>query len=196
MLLIIDNQSQYLRRFKRSYLDEYDVPHTIVEHNEQIDFQRLPDVRGLMISGGKGNPYEPLNLTANYVALMNLDVPTIGVCLGHEIIATAFQSKIRRMHDYQSKKERVFIEGFDDPIFEGLHSREILIQKKHRFHVPNPSQAFEILAHSHVCPNEVMRHKERPIYGFQGHPEVSGVEGERIMANFLKICGFEVADES
>jgi GMP synthase (glutamine-hydrolysing) len=195
MLLIIDNQSQYLRKFKRSYLDEYDVPHTIVEHNEQIDFQRLSGIRGLMISGGKGNPYEPLNLTANYVALMNLDVPTIGVCLGHEIIATAYQSKIRRMHDYQAKKERVFIEVFEDPIFEGLQSAEILIQKKHRYHVPVPSRAFSVLARSQACPNEIMRHKERPIYGFQGHPEVSGTAGERIMANFLKMCGLAQTGE-
>jgi GMP synthase (glutamine-hydrolysing) len=195
MLLIIDNQSQYLRKFKRSYLDEFDISHMIVEHNEQIDFQRLPSISGLMISGGKGNPYEPLNLTTNYVALMNLDVPTIGVCLGHEIIAVAYQSKIRRMHDYQAKKQRVIIQDFDDPLFEGLAERELMMQKKHRFHVPNPSQAFEVLAHSDVCPNEVMRHREKPIYGFQGHPEVSGNEGLRIMTNFLKLCGFADPDD-
>jgi GMP synthase (glutamine-hydrolysing) len=192
MLLIIDNQSQYLRRFKRSYLDEFDVPHFIIEHNEQIDFQRLPTITGLMISGGKGNPYEPLNLTTNYVALMNLDVPTIGVCLGHEIIAVAYQSKVRRMQDYQAKKQRVYIDVLDDPIFEGLTGGELMIQKRHRFHVPVPSQAFEILAHSDICPNEIMRLKDKPIYGFQGHPEVSGREGLRIMTNFLKICAFPV----
>jgi GMP synthase (glutamine-hydrolysing) len=190
MLLIIDNQSQYLRKFKRNYLDDCDIPHFIVEHNEQIDFHRLPSIQGLMISGGKGNPYEPLNLTANYVALMNLDVPTIGVCLGHEIIASAYQSKIKRIYEYQSKKERVFIDVIDDPIFEGLGKTEMMMQKKHRFHVPIPSQQFEILAHSESCPNEIMRHKDKPIYGFQGHPEVSGDDGLRIMANFLTICGF------
>jgi GMP synthase (glutamine-hydrolysing) len=194
MLLIIDNQSQFLRRFKRNYLDEFDVPHLIIEHNVQIDFQRLPTINGLMLSGGKGNPYEPLNLTTNYVALMNLDVPTLGVCLGHEIIAVAYQSKVRRMHEYQAKKQRVSIDVDDEPLFEGLVNRELLMQKQHRFHVPNPSQLFEILAHSEVCPNEIMRHKEKPIYGFQGHPEVSGREGLRIMANFLKLCGLPGTD--
>jgi GMP synthase (glutamine-hydrolysing) len=191
MLLIIDNQSQYLRKFKRHYLDDCDIPHLIIEHNEQIDFMRLPSIKGLMISGGKGNPYEPLNLTTNYIALMNLDVPTIGVCLGHEIIAAAYQSKIKRMHDYQARKERVFIEAIDDPIFEGLDKAEFMMQKKHRYHVPVPSAQFQILAYSNACPNEIMRHKEKPLYGFQGHPEVSGSEGLRIMSNFLRICGFE-----
>jgi GMP synthase (glutamine-hydrolysing) len=131
---------------------------------------------------------------APLVQLMNLDVPTIGVCLGHEIIAVAYQSKIRRMHDYQAKKQRVIIQGFDDPIFEGLVERELMMQKKHRYHVPNPSQAFEVLAHSKACPNEIMRHRERPIYGFQGHPEVSGNGGLRIMTNFFKLCGFPDPD--
>ncbi|MCI5210864.1 MAG: hypothetical protein D3910_19235 [Candidatus Electrothrix sp. ATG2] len=194
MLLIIDNQSKYLRTFKRNFLDDLDIPHVIVEHNEQIDFRRLSSVQGLMLSGGKGNPYEPLNLTSNYVALMNLDVPTIGVCLGHEIIASAYQSKIKRMSDYQAKKERDFIGAVDDPIFRGLEKTEIMIQKKHRFHVPKPSQNFEILAHSATCPNEIMRHKKKRIYGFQGHPEISGKDGQQIMANFLEMCGLEGVD--
>lgn len=189
MLLIIDNQSQYLRRFKRNYLDDRDVPHLIVEHNEQIDFSRLPAVSGLMISGGKGNPFEPLNLTANYVAMMNLDVPTIGLCLGHEIIAAAHRCKIKRLDDYQSRRERVYINAADDPIFAGLAKGEVMIQKKHRFHVPAVSPELEILAYSEACPNEVMRHRDRPIYGFQGHPEVSGEDGLRIMGNFLRMCG-------
>lgn len=191
MLLIIDNQSRYLRKFKRNYLDDCDIPHLIIDHNEQIDFKRLPPVQGLMISGGKGNPYEPLNLTANYVALMNLDVPTIGVCLGHEIIAAAYRSKIKRMHDYQSKKEHVFIDMMEDPIFDGLGKTELMMRKQHRYHVPAPSAEFQVLAHSNSCPNEIMRHKDKPLYGFQGHPEVSGEDGLRIMINFLKICGFE-----
>ncbi len=129
MLLIIDNQSQYLRKFKRNYLDDRDIPHLIIEHNEQIDFNRLPSVSGLIISGGKGNPYEPLNLTTNYVAMMNLDVPTVGFCLGHEIIAAAYASKIKRLHDYQSKKERIYITDLNDEIFAGIDRSEILMQK-------------------------------------------------------------------
>lgn len=189
MLLIIDNQSQYLRQFKRHYLDDRDIPHLIIEHNEQIDFQRLPTISGLIISGGKGNPYEPLNLTANYVAMMNLDVPTMGFCLGHEIIAAAYCAKIKRLHDYQSRKERIFIAEGEDDIFAGINKTEIFIQKKHRFHIPTPPSNFDVLAYSAVCPVEVMRHKEKPIYGFQGHPEVSGDDGMLIMSNFFSMCG-------
>ena len=189
MLLIIDNQSQYLRQFKRHYLDENDIPHLILDHNDQIDFDRLPEVKGLLISGGKGNPYEPLNLTTNYVAMMNLDVPTIGFCLGHEIIAVAYQAKVKRLADYQSKKQRIVLDKPDDPIFADITSGEFVIQKKHRFHIPACPKDFEIIGHSEICPVEIIRHIKKPIYGFQGHPEVSGADGMNIMANFLQMCG-------
>jgi len=192
MLLIIDNQSQYLRQFKRHYLDDRDIPHLIVEHNEQIDFSRLPDISGLIISGGKGNPYEPLNLTANYVALMNLDVPTIGFCLGHEIIGAAWQAKVKRLDDYQNRKEKIVIDVPEDPVFEGLGKAEFMIQKKHRFHLPSVPQGFINLAHSAVCPVEIIRHQDKPIYGFQGHPEVSGNDGLLIMSNFIQMCGLVI----
>ncbi|MCU7830265.1 MAG: gamma-glutamyl-gamma-aminobutyrate hydrolase family protein [Candidatus Thiodiazotropha sp. (ex Myrtea sp. 'scaly one' KF741663)] len=192
MLLIIDNQSQYLRQFKRHYLDDLDIPHLIVEHNEHIDFSRLPEISGLIISGGKGNPYEPLNLTANYVALMNLNVPTIGFCLGHEIIGVAWQAKVKRLVDYQSKKERILIDAPEDPIFDGLGKHEFMIQKKHRYHLPSLPKDFVKLAHSAVCNVEIIRHKDKPIYGFQGHPEVSGIDGLKIMSNFIRLCGLEI----
>jgi GMP synthase (glutamine-hydrolysing) len=189
MLLIIDNQSQYIRQFKRHYLDDRDIPHLIFEHNEQINFSCLPEISGLIISGGKGNPYEPLNLTTNFVALMNLDVPTIGFCLGHEIIGVAWQAKVKRLSTYQNKKELVDIDTPDDPIFAGLGKSDFIIQKRHRYHLPSAPIGFTVLAHSAVCPVEVIKHLEKPIYGFQGHPEVSGKDGLLIVTNFIRICG-------
>ena len=189
MLLIIDNQSQFLRTFKRRYLDDREVPHVIVEHNEQIDWSRADGIKGLMLSGGKGNPYEPLNLSADFAALMNLDVPTIGFCLGHEIIGVAHRARIRRMPEYQSKNQLVRIEVPEDPIFAGLPSDLVGIRKQHSFHLPKAPPDFDVLASSDACPVEIMRHRERCIYGFQGHPEVSGTNGIRMLENFLGMCG-------
>ncbi len=189
MLLIVDNQSQYLRKFKREYLDDNEIPHLVIEHNEQIDWSVRERIQGLILSGGKGNPYEPLNLTANYTALMNLAVPTVGFCLGHEIIAVAYRGRIKRLPEYQAKKELVTLLAPNDPIFAGIDKTQVLIQKKHRFHVPVVPPDFEVLASSAVCPVEIMRHKHQPIYAFQGHPEVSGHDGLKMMRNLLQLCG-------
>jgi GMP synthase (glutamine-hydrolysing) len=189
MLLIIDNQSRYIHKFKHNYLDELDIPYHFIDHNDAIDFNLLPQVQGMILSGGKGSPYEPLNLTSNFVALMNLDVPTLGFCLGHEVIAVTGGGRIKRLPEYQNRKSAITLDTLDDPIFAGLDSTEVRIQKRHRYHVINLPQNYLRLAHSDICPNEIIRHKEKAVYGFQGHPEVSGSSCLTMMDNFMRMCG-------
>ena len=188
MILIIDNQSSFIKKFKRQFLSEQDFDYVFFDHNQPITLSAKTELTGVILSGGRGNPYEPLNLTSNYVALMNFDVPTIGFCLGHEIIAAAYRSRIKKLDKYHQKKEIVRITQ-DDPIFEGLETTEMSLVKRHSYHVSELSEHFVSIGESDTTKNEIIRHKEKPIYGFKAHPEVSGREGLIIVKNFLKMCG-------
>lgn len=188
MLLIIDNQSAYIRKFKRQFLAEQDFDYVFFDHNQPITLSAKTEIKGIILSGGRGNPYEPLNLTSNYVALMNFDVPVLGFCLGHEIIAVAYRGRIKKLPEYHAKKEVITITQPDDPIFEGLNKTEVTLQKKHAFHVSELPENFVSLATSDTTQTEIIRHKDRPVYGFQSHPEVSGPDGMLMVKNFLKMC--------
>ncbi|MBI9038085.1 MAG: gamma-glutamyl-gamma-aminobutyrate hydrolase family protein [Bacteroidales bacterium] len=188
MLLIIDNQSAFIKKFKRQYLSEQDFDYVFFDHNQPITLSAKAEIKGIILSGGRGNPFEPLNLTSNFVALINFDVPVLGMCLGHEILAIAYRGRIKRLSEYHSKKELVKITKPDDPIFSGLKKQEFLLVKRHTFHVSELPPSFESLATSDTCANEIIKHKEKPIYGFQSHPEVSGEDGMLMVKNFLKIC--------
>lgn len=188
MLLIIDNQSAFIKKFKRQYLAEQNFDYIFFDHNQPITLSNKSVIKGIIISGGKGNPYEPLNLTTNFVAMMNFDVPVLGFCLGHEIIAVAYRGRIKRLPEYHAKKETVTITKPDDPIFEGIDKTEITLQKKHSFHVSDIPDIFESLAISDTTPNEIIRHKQKPIYGIQAHPEVASADGLKMVENFLRIC--------
>lgn len=190
MLLIIDNQSSFIKRFKRNYLSEIGIEYIFFDHNQPIILSNKAKVSGIILSGGRGNPYEPLNLTADFIALMNFDVPVLGFCLGHEILAVAFRGRIKKLPLYQRKRQIVQITKPEDPIFEGLDKMEVSLQKQHQFHVSDLPESFISLAESEITPNEIIRHKTKPIYGFQAHPEVSGPDGLLMVRNFLKICGF------
>ena len=192
ILLIIDNQSTFIKKFKREFLSDQNFSYRTIDHNEPVVTRPGEKVAGLILSGGKGNPYEPLNLTADFVSLMNFDVPTLGFCLGYEIIAVAFGGRIRRMDTYVKKMLRVRITKTDDPIFRGLISDEVVLRQQHQFQVSKLPPGFVRLGESDQCDIEIIRHKDRPIYGFQSHPEVSGVNGLLIVRNFLHMCGFEV----
>lgn len=187
VILIIDNQSSFIKKFKRQYLSEQDFDYVFFDHNQPITLSVKAQIKGVILSGGRGNPYEPLNLTTNFVALMNFDVPTIGFCLGHEIIAAAYHGRIKKLESYHQKKETVTIIQ-DDPIFKGLDTKELLLVKRHSYHVSELPSDFISLADSVTTPNEIIRHKEKPIYGFQSHPEVSGPHGLEMVKNFLKMC--------
>jgi GMP synthase (glutamine-hydrolysing) len=188
MLLIVDNQSAYIKKFKRQFLAEQDFDYVFFDHNQPITLSAKTEIKGVILSGGRGNPYEPLNLTTNYVALMNFDVPIIGFCLGHEIIAASYRGRIKKLPEHHAKKELVTVTKPDDPIFEGINKTEFLLQKKHSFHVSELPECFISLAISATTQTEIIRHKEKPIYGFQAHPEVGSPEGLQMVKNFLKIC--------
>jgi GMP synthase (glutamine-hydrolysing) len=192
MLLIIDNQSSFIKRFKRTFLSEQNIEYRFIDHNEPLIIKPGEKVDGIILSGGKGSPYEPLNLTADYVALMNFEVPILGICLGYEIIAVAYMGRIKRMDKYQQKLQSVRIIKKDDLIFQGLDSDVVMLRKQHQYQVSKMPPDFIKLADSDICELEIIRHKEKPIYGFQSHPEVSGINGLLIMRNFLNMCGFEV----
>lgn len=192
MLLIIDNQSSFIKKFKRNFLSEQDFEYVTFDHNQPLSIPSKTPVTGLMISGGKGNPYEPLNLTTNFVALMNFDVPTIGFCLGHEIIGVAYRARLKKLPTYNQKKDKITILKPDDPIFEGIQAKELFLTRRHHFHISDLPPDFICLAESDISPNEIIRHKDKPIYGFQAHPEVSGKEGIIMIKNFLRMCNYEV----
>ncbi|GAB4330022.1 MAG: GMP synthase subunit A [Calditrichia bacterium] len=189
MLLIIDNQSTFIKKFKRQFLAEQDFDYIIFDHNQPLTLSAKAQIKGIILSGGRGNPYEPLNLTTNFVALMNFDVPTLGFCLGHEIIAVAFRGRIKKLPEYHNRKEIVRITKPEDPIFKGLNKTELSLVKRHNFHVSELPESFISIAESETCNNEIIRHWSKPIYGFQSHPEVSGPDGLLMVQNFLTICG-------
>ncbi|MCL7413354.1 MAG: GMP synthase, partial [ANME-2 cluster archaeon] len=45
------------------------------------------------------------------------------------------------------------------------------------------------LARSNICEVEAMRHKTKPLFGIQWHPEVSHTEkGDELLQNFFRVC--------
>ena len=96
------------------------------------------------------------------------------------------------MDKYNQRLESVRITEQGDPIFQGLIGNEVTLRKQHTYQVWKMPKDFIKLGESDTCQIEIIRHKDKPIYGFQSHPEVSGINGLLIMRNFLNMCGFNV----
>ena len=76
----------------------------------------------------------------------------------------------------------------DDPLFSGVPSASI-VWESHNDEVTVVPKDFTLLAESENCKVQAMRHKKKPFYGLQFHPEVEHTEfGEQIFKNFIMLA--------
>ncbi len=152
-------------------------------------FEKIRDADGIVLSGGTprvGLDSEKMGKNGEY--LEKADVPVMGICAGHQFMAMFFGGKAAPSEIPEFGKTTVFIDRGDE-ILAGVNS-PFQAWESHNDEVTELPPDFISLAHSDSCRVQVMRHKERPLFGIQFHPEVEHTEfGERIFANFLEICG-------
>lgn len=144
-------------------------------------------IKGIILSGGPSSVYVE-GAPELDPKILGLDIPILGLCYGHQLIAHLFGGRVERgvKREYGSAYVTV-----DKPvgILQGL-SRKEKVWMSHYDTVYSLSNDFEVLAHTDNCPIAAFRHKIRPIYGLQWHPEVVHTErGIRVLRNFVfKIC--------
>jgi GMP synthase (glutamine-hydrolysing) len=119
--------------------------------------------------------------SALYMWLRQADMPVLGICLGHQVIGEVFGGKI--------KPQKIIEHGVvathtdrDDPLFSQT-GRTFDTFMMHRAFVTVPAD-FVRLAHTDLCNNAMMRHKAKPIYGIQAHPELSP-SGPALLQSFI-----------
>lgn len=106
--------------------------------------------------------------------------PTIGICLGHQIIARALNGRVVRMDRMEIGIRRIY------PVtahFAASLGRNWPLQAFvfHQDHVPEPPPGCMATFWSEGCSVEGFHHVERPIQGLQFHPEISGEQASSIV---------------
>lgn len=119
-------------------------------------------------------------------ALMDSQVPALGICFGHQLIARAFGAEVVR--DTREVREMVRTSVLvDDPLFRGL-PRSLVLRESRLEVVKSLPAGFSLLARSDTSAIAAMKHPSRLVYGVQFHPEVyteEHPEGKSVVGNFL-----------
>lgn len=189
-VVVIDNYDSFTFNLVQ-YLGElgYDP---LVFRNDEIELTELKGIkpRSLVLSPGPGTPSDSRYFGLSLQALEELspEVPTLGVCLGHQGVAVAHGGEINEAKKLCHGKTSE-IRHSERGIFAGIPN-PFTAARYHSLIVDPATVPPEIEVTARGPENEIMalRHLEYPVYGVQFHPESILTEhGKKILRNFLTL---------
>jgi anthranilate synthase/aminodeoxychorismate synthase-like glutamine amidotransferase len=185
-LLLVDNYDSFVYNLKQM-LGELGAE-CIVVRNDSLEMEqaRLLDPDGIVLSPGPGHPDNPrdFGICRQILQEMSPQLPTLGVCLGHQGIATTFGGKVVRAPvPVHGKATEISHDGTG--LFQGLPS-PMPVGRYHSLMVSEMGSELQATAHGPDGMVMALRHDRYPIMGVQFHPEsVLTPAGKKVLANFL-----------
>ena len=184
-ILLIDNYDSFTYNLFH-YISKF-VKSVDVVRNDKITSNEI--IRNkydkIVISPGPGNPNQAGNCL-KIVKSLHAIVPTLGVCLGHQIIGQVFGSKIIQakelMHGKTSKiiSKKIGILKNIPRNFEATRYHSLVIDKK------TISKDLYITAETENGLIMGVQHKIYNVHGVQFHPEsISTKVGMKLIKNFI-----------
>jgi len=185
LILVIDNYDSFTYNLVQ-YIQT--VGHEIVvRRNDQFSIEQIkqfaPDY--IVLSPGPGNP-NTAGICLELVKKFYRDIPILGVCLGHQIIAQALGGTVKKakvpMHGKTSK-----IEHDGQSIFYNLPC-PTEVARYHSLIVDDATlpDCFDITAKTTEGEIMAIRHKTYKVEGVQFHPEAILTNmGLKMVQNFF-----------
>lgn len=157
--------------------------------NPGLESLMLSPAKGYVILGSYSNVEDRLpwqrNL-ANFIEeKLNQNIPTLGVCFGHQLMADRYGSHVapntkeRNLSHEGTRKIQIKPNKFNITAGE----KEFFVA--HSFQIEKLSDQFETIATSPECPFDGIQHKTLPFVGFQAHPEASTTFAREAINNSL-----------
>jgi anthranilate synthase/aminodeoxychorismate synthase-like glutamine amidotransferase len=188
MILVIDNYDSFVHNLAR-YFERLGERTSVVRNNAiGVNDVRRMRPAAIVLSPGPCTPNEA-GECLRLVRELHQELPMLGVCLGHQVIAQALGGKIVRATAVHGKATAIRHDG--SRLFEGLPS-PLSVGRYHSLVVEPMSLPEQLRPTAWAEDGELMafEHVELPVFGVQFHPESVLTEGGfEILANFLRSAG-------
>ena len=190
-ILVVDNYDSFVFNLVQ-YLAQLGAEVT-VKRNDEVAATEPLDYDGVLLSPGPGTPAEA-GVCIDIVRECAGKVPILGVCLGHQAIATAYGATVTRAPELlHGKTSEVFHQEIG--VMAGL--REPFTATRYHSLAIDPSTMPDCLMITGATETGVImgiRHRELAVEGVQFHPESVLTEGgHHMLANWLTECGDDQA---
>ncbi|MFF7308510.1 aminodeoxychorismate synthase component I [Streptomyces sp. NPDC008137] len=186
--LLIDNYDSYTYNLFQLIAEVNGEEPVVVRNDAPVD--GVPDLRefdNLVVSPGPGHPGDARDFGIGTRLLATSPVPVLGVCLGHQGIALGERGLVgpapEPRHGHLST-----IRHDEQDLFQGLPQHFTAV-RYHSLAVREPlPPALEATAWSEDGVLMGLRHRGRPLWGVQFHPESVLTEyGHRMLVNFRNL---------
>ncbi|NVM53499.1 MAG: aminodeoxychorismate/anthranilate synthase component II [Candidatus Helarchaeota archaeon] len=185
-VLVIDNIDSFVYNLVQ-YIGELGAKPKVKINDISIEKIKTLNPEKIVISPGPGRPENAGNII-KIIQEFGPKIPILGVCLGHQGIAVAFDGTVGLSKNLMHGKVSVIkhdgkgiFKGIKNP-FEGTRYHSLVVEEE------TLPDCFEVSARAIDEFEEIMamRHKDFPIKGVQFHPEsILTEEGKKIIKNFL-----------
>jgi GMP synthase (glutamine-hydrolysing) len=206
-VLIINNERDiddigWIPKIKEAISGIEEVEFVVIHHSE-ISEDTLaainPDL--IYLSGRVTHNWTITEIHEDYDSelkmLQNIEIPTLGVCAGHQLMALAYGADFGEMVNVKEGEESIREKGFkemeirkDSPLFRGLDTAFTCYQD-HRDEVKSIPDEFELAASNETCNIQAIQHRSKKFYGVQFHPEQyteAYSDGKILLENFLNLA--------
>ena len=143
------------------------------------------DPDGLFLSNGPGDPTDNTDTIETLKALIPSKIPTMGICLGHQLLALA--------HGFTTEKLHYGHRGANHPVINKETGKISITSQNHGYAVVDSSIdsniAYPLFVNVNDGTNEGIRYKKEPAFSVQFHPEACGgpKDSEPLFDEFIKL---------
>jgi GMP synthase (glutamine-hydrolysing) len=182
-VLVVDFGAQYAQLIARR-IREARVYSEIVPHDIAAEELRARRPAAVVLSGGPASVYAT-DAPALDPAILDLDVPTLGICYGFQLMATTLGGTVERTGAAEFGRTALEVTAADSTLFHGL-PREQSVWMSHGDAVTAAPGGFEIVARTDGTPVAAFEDHARRFAGVQFHPEVMHSDhGQAVLEHFL-----------
>ena len=185
-ILIIDFGSQFTQLIARR-IREFGIFSVIVNHKKANNLNIFNNkIKGIILSGGPLNVYDSNKFKFNR-KILSLNIPTLGICFGHQIISKELGGKVKKSKYREFGLAQVKKVGNSRLIKNFFDKKNINnVWMSDADHVSKLPKGFKVIASSKNSKFTIVEHHKKKFYGVQFHPEVTHTNrGKILLKNFL-----------
>lgn len=188
MILLIDNYDSFSYNLYQM-VGEISPDIRVIRNDEMsVEEIRALSPARIILSPGPGRP-ENAGVIIEVAKTLGKEIPTLGVCLGHQAICAAYGATVTYAKELMHGKQSEVVFDKSCPLFLDCPDRA-KVARYHSLAADKETIPDCLRVVAETADGEVMavQRREYPIYGVQFHPEsIMTPDGKHMLANFISL---------